>query len=58
MTCSAPEQDGRISHVHSLALRTEIGERLRTSLARQPVAPSPALLTLMTRLHEQPVLER
>jgi hypothetical protein len=59
MTCSVPEQDGRICHVHSLALRTEIGERLRTSLAREPVAPSAALLRLVTRLRDQPpVLER
>jgi hypothetical protein len=58
MTCSAPEDDGRLCHVHSLALCTEIGERLRTSLARQSVALPPSLRTLMTRLRDEPpVLE-
>jgi hypothetical protein len=58
MTYSAPEADSRLCHVHSLALCTEIGERLRTDLPRQSVAP-PALLTLMARLRdERPVLAR
>jgi len=54
MTYSATEGDGQICHVHSLALCTEIGETLRVSLDRQPVALPPSLLTLMTRLREEP----
>ena len=54
MTYSAPEDNGRLCHVHSLALCTEIGERLRTSLAGQPVALPPSLRTLMTRLRDEP----
>lgn len=58
MTYSAPENDGRLCHIHSLALCTEIGERLRTSLAPQSVALPPSLRTLMTRLRDAPpVLE-
>jgi hypothetical protein len=57
MAYSAPEDNGRLCHVHSLALRTEIGERLRTSLARQSALP-PSLRTLMTRMRDEPpVLE-
>jgi hypothetical protein len=54
MTYSAPEADGPLCHVHSLALCTEIGERLRTDLTRQSVALPPALLTLMARLRDEP----
>ncbi len=56
MNYSAPEDDGQVCHVHSLALRTEIGEMLRTRLARQPVALPPFLLTLMTRLRDEPAI--
>jgi hypothetical protein len=58
MTYSAPEDDARLCHVHSLALCTEIGERLRTSLARPSVALPPSLRTLMMRMRDAPpVLE-
>ena len=54
MTYSAPEDNGRLCHVHSLALCTEIGERLRTDLARPSVALPPALLRLTARLRDEP----
>jgi hypothetical protein len=54
VTYFAPEDDGRVSHVHSLALCTEIGERLRMSPAWQPVALPPSLLALMSRLRDEP----
>jgi hypothetical protein len=58
MTYSAPEDVGRLSNVHSLALRTEIGERLRTTLAPRSAALPPSLRTLMTRMRDEPpVLE-
>jgi len=53
MTYSAPEGDGQLCHVHSMALCTEIGERLRTEA--QPLSPLPASLQmLMDRLRDQP----
>ena len=52
MTYSAPEGDGWICHVHSMALCTEIGERLRTEA--QQLSPLPASLQmLMDRLRDQ-----
>ena len=53
MTYSAPQGDGRISHDYSMALRTEIGQRLRTSLDRGLVVVPPHLLALMKRLREE-----
>jgi hypothetical protein len=57
MTYSAPEGDGRISHVHSMALCTEIGERLRTEAQRSSDLP-PSLQMLMDRLRAQPPRSR
>ncbi len=37
MSHTAPKGDGQISHVHNMALRDEIGERLRFTLI--PIAP-------------------
>ncbi len=54
MTYSASEDDGRLCHVHSVALCTEIGERLRTHFAPPSVALSPSLLSLMARLRDEP----
>ena len=53
MTYSAPQGDGQISHDYSAALRTEIGERLRTSLDEGVVAMPRHLLALMKRLREE-----
>jgi len=52
MTYSAPEGDGWICHVQTMALCTEIGERLRTEAQR--LSPLPASLQmLMDRLRDQ-----
>jgi len=53
MTYSAPEGDGQISHVHNMALCTEIGERLRTEAQRPSHLPA-SLQMLMDRLRDQP----
>jgi len=53
MTYSTPQGDGQISHDYSVALRTEIGERLRASLDQGLVAMPPHLLALMKRLREE-----
>ena len=50
MTYSATGLHGTLGHVHCVALCTEIGERLGTSLDRGPVPLPPDLLALMTRL--------
>ena len=54
MTCSARKGDSQISPVDSVALRTEIGERLRTSLDRRLVAMPPHLSVLVKRLCDEP----
>jgi hypothetical protein len=54
MTYSAPEDVGPICHVHSLAICNEIGERLCAKLARDPGVLPPFLVTLMTRLGDEP----
>ena len=48
-----PYSDGQISRAHSVALRTEIGERLRTSMDQEVVAMPPHLQALMKRLGEE-----
>ena len=58
MTYSVPQGDGQISRVHSLALRTEIGERLRTSLDQGLVEMPPHLLMLMKRLRDEPARDK
>jgi len=46
-----PHQGGvQISHVHNLALCTEIGERLSIRMGQLPVAMPPHLVMLMKRL--------
>jgi hypothetical protein len=45
--------DGRLSRDHSVALRTEIGERLRTSMDQAVAAMPPHLQALMKRLGEE-----
>lgn len=47
MSHPAPTGDGSISRAHSLALRKEIGERLRFDLDRDITDPPPHLLRLM-----------
>ncbi|MEY2503647.1 MAG: hypothetical protein QOI07_3984 [Verrucomicrobiota bacterium] len=51
MPCST--SDGRLSRDHSVALRTEIGERLRTSMDQAVVAMPPHLQALMKRFGEE-----
>ena len=53
MAYAAPEGDGRICRVHGLALRTEIGERLRASLALEPAEMPAYLLMLTKRLRDE-----
>jgi len=53
MTYSEPKGDGQICHVHSMALCTEIGERLRTEVQRPSQLPA-SLQMLMDRLRAQP----
>jgi hypothetical protein len=54
MTYPAHEGDGQISHVHSVAICKEIGERLGASLDRKPVRMPPHLIMLMTRFRDEP----
>jgi len=54
MAYSAPQGERQVSGVHSLAIRTEIGERLRSSLDMQAVALPPVLCALMSRLGASP----
>jgi hypothetical protein len=54
MSYTAPQGDGRISRVHSMALREEIGERLRAVLDRDPADMPTHLLQLMKRFHDEP----
>jgi hypothetical protein len=51
MPCST--SDDRLSRDHSVALRTEIGERLRTSMDQAVVAMPPRLQALMKRFGEE-----
>jgi len=58
MTCSARKGDSQISAANSVALRTEIGERLRTSLDQRLVAMPPDLIVLVKRLCDEPARSR
>jgi hypothetical protein len=53
MTYSAHEGEGRFNRVHSVALCKEIGERLGTSLDRNPVQMPPRLTMLLARLRDR-----
>jgi hypothetical protein len=53
MTYSEPKGDGQICHVHSMALCTEIGERLRTEAPGPGQLPA-SLQMLMDRLRDPP----
>jgi hypothetical protein len=53
MTYPAPQSDGQIGHVHSVALRNEIAERLGADLDRKPVRMPPRLIMLMNRLRDE-----
>jgi hypothetical protein len=48
----------QINHIHSIALRKEIGERLRTSLDQTSIEMPPHLLLLMKGLHDEPARVR
>jgi hypothetical protein len=52
MTYPARESSVQISRVHHAAICKEIGERLWTSLGREPVRLPPRLLGLMERLRD------
>jgi hypothetical protein len=52
MTYPARESSVQISRVHHAAICKEIGERLWTSLDREPVRLPPRLLGLMERLRD------
>jgi hypothetical protein len=54
MTYPAPEGDGRLSRVHSAALRKEIGERLGAWLDLKPARMPPHLTMLVGRLRDEP----
>jgi hypothetical protein len=54
MTYPAHASDGQISRADNMAIRKEVGERLRTSLDQNPVRMTPHLLMLMARLREEP----
>jgi hypothetical protein len=49
MSYTAPESDGQISRVHNMALREEIGERLRSDLDPDRIDTPLHLLQLMKR---------
>jgi hypothetical protein len=53
MIFSAPTRECQISRVHSSALCTEIGERLRISLGQRQVDMPPNLLLLVEQLRSQ-----
>jgi hypothetical protein len=53
MTYSAPQGDARISRLHSVALRKEIGERLRTCPDQRLVEMPSRLVMLMKRLRDE-----
>ncbi|MDB6147442.1 MAG: hypothetical protein JWO45_1106 [Spartobacteria bacterium] len=55
MTYTAPQGDGQISRVHSMALRQEIGERLRSGLDRDLTEMPLRLLLLIKRLRDEPL---
>jgi hypothetical protein len=53
MTNSARLNDIRIDRVHSMAIRREIGDRLRIALNAERVQMTPSLLDLVDRLAAQ-----
>jgi hypothetical protein len=53
MTHLALHRGSQISLVNSIALRKEIGERLRTSLDQTSVEMPPHLLLLVKGLHDE-----
>jgi hypothetical protein len=55
MTYSAPQARAQISRLHSAAIRTEIGERLRACLDPGLIEAPPHLVRLMERLRDEPV---
>ena len=50
MTYSVSQEDGRIDRIHSLAMRSEIGERLKASLGLTSIDTAPRLVSLLRRL--------
>ena len=53
MTHLALQRGSQISGVNSIALRKEIGERLRISLDQTSVETPPHLLSLVNGLHDE-----
>ena len=58
MTHLALQNGSQISGVNSIAIRKEIGERLRTSLDQTSVEMPPHLLLLMKGLQDEPARMR
>lgn len=52
MSCTTPQDEGQIGRVNSMALREEIGERLRCDLDRAQTDTPPHLLQLTKRFHD------
>jgi hypothetical protein len=50
MACPPHQGDVQISHVHNLALCTEIGERLSIRMDQMLIGMPPHLVVLMKRL--------
>jgi hypothetical protein len=53
MSYTKPQDDGQIGRVHSMALREEIGERLRVDPDRALTDTPPHLLQLMKCFHDE-----
>jgi hypothetical protein len=53
MAYSQLQGDNRFNRVHNVAICSEIGERLRSSLDGKLTELPPHLLTLMTSLHAE-----
>jgi hypothetical protein len=48
------QRDIRIDHVHNVALRGEISERLVVGLGKKPVGMPRHLMLLLSRLSDEP----
>jgi hypothetical protein len=55
MTYFATDSKAQSSRLYNAAIRKEIGERLRACLDQDSIEAPPHLLTLMERLHDEPV---
>lgn len=53
MTYPPHQGDFQIGHIHNVALREEIGERLAISIGQKPAGMPPRLMMLMSRLRDE-----